>query len=50
MPPEGPERAYLGTRADKYLTRLLGDRAEVRQSYPITLGDRSEPEPDIAIV
>ena len=35
MPPEGPEHAYLGTRTDKYLTRLLGDRAEVRQSHPI---------------
>ncbi len=50
MPPEGPEHAYLGTRTDKYLTRLLGDRAEVRQSHPITLSDHSEPEPDIAIV
>ena len=32
------------------MTRLLGDRALVRQAKPITLPDASEPEPDIAIV
>ncbi|NJL01152.1 MAG: Uma2 family endonuclease [Spirulinaceae cyanobacterium SM2_1_0] len=50
MPPEGPEHAYLSTRLDKVLSRLLGDRAEVRQGHPITLPPASEPEPDLAIM
>ncbi|MGD1859353.1 MAG: Uma2 family endonuclease [Leptolyngbyaceae cyanobacterium] len=50
MAPEGPEHAYLADNASKYLTRLLGDRAQVRDSKPITLAPDSEPEPDIAIV
>ncbi len=53
--PEGPEHAYLADTTSKYLARLLGDRALVRDGYPITLkrsGDNqdSEPEPDIAVV
>ncbi|MGB0561663.1 MAG: Uma2 family endonuclease, partial [Spirulinaceae cyanobacterium] len=31
-------------------TRLLGERALVRQAKPITLPNHSEPEPDLAIV
>lgn len=50
MSPEGPEHAYLGDEAGKYLTALLGDRARVREGRPITLSPDSEPEPDIAIV
>ena len=50
MAPEGPEHAHLADDASKYLTRLLGDRAQVRDSKPITLAPDSEPEPDIAIV
>ncbi|NEQ42652.1 MAG: Uma2 family endonuclease [Leptolyngbya sp. SIOISBB] len=50
MAPEGPEHAYLADDASKYLTQLLGDRAQVRDSKLITLAPDSEPEPDIAIV
>lgn len=50
MAPEGEPHAYFSTASDKYLTRLLGDRALVRQAKPITLPNQSEPEPDIAIV
>ncbi|WP_199248078.1 Uma2 family endonuclease [[Phormidium] sp. ETS-05] len=50
MSPEGEAHAFFSSEADSYLTRLLGDRAGVRQAKPITLPNRSEPEPDIAIV
>lgn len=50
MPPEGPEHAYLGDEIGRYLSRLLGDRARVREGHPITLPNDSEPEPDIAVV
>ncbi len=32
------------------MRRLLGDRASVRETKPVTLADNSEPVPDIAIV
>ena len=50
MPPEGEPHAYFSSEAGEYLTRLLGDRAMIRHSKPITLPNNSEPEPDIAIV
>jgi Uma2 family endonuclease len=50
MPPEGPEHAYLGDEVGKYLNRLIGDRARVREGRPVTLPNRCEPEPDLAIV
>lgn len=50
MAPEGPEHAYLGDETGKYLGALLGDRARVREGWPITLAPNSEPEPDIAVV
>jgi Uma2 family endonuclease len=51
MPPEGPEHAQQSTDTADYLRELLGNRALVRDSKPITLPDsHSEPEPDIAIV
>lgn len=50
MPPEGEPHAYFSSEAGEYLTRLLGDRAMIRHSKPITLPNSSEPEPDIAIV
>ena len=50
MSPEGEPHAYFSSEAGEYLTRLLGDRAMIRQSKPITLPNDSEPEPDIAIV
>jgi Uma2 family endonuclease len=50
MSPEGEPHAYFSSEAGEYLTRLLGDRAMIRHSKPITLPNNSEPEPDIAIV
>ena len=48
--PEGKPHAYFSTRSDKYLTKLLGDRALVLQAKPITLPNQSEPQPDISVV
>ncbi|MGB3759405.1 MAG: Uma2 family endonuclease [Rivularia sp. (in: cyanobacteria)] len=50
MSPEGEPHAYFSSEAGRYLIRLLGDKAMVRQEKPITLPNNSEPEPDIAIV
>ena len=50
MSPEGEPHAYCSDEAGEYLTKLLEDRAKVRHAKPITLPDRSEPEPDLAIV
>jgi Uma2 family endonuclease len=50
MAPEGmPHAVYCG-RTVKYLRNLLGERAEIRETHPITLPNNSEPEPDVAIV
>lgn len=50
MPPEGMPHAVYCTESVEYLRALLGNRAAVRESHPITLPHDSEPEPDIAIV
>lgn len=50
MVPQGTPHAYYSDESGDYLSALLGDRAKVREAKPITLGDDSEPEPDIAIV
>jgi len=50
MSPEGVPHAGLNDRSSRYLQRLLGERAIVRVGHPITLPNRSEPEPDLAIV
>jgi Uma2 family endonuclease len=50
MPPEGEPHAYFSDRLSKFLQRLLGERAQVREARPITLPNDSEPEPDIAVV
>lgn len=50
MSPEGTPHAHRSTKAAKYLVRLLGDRAEIREGKPITLVNQSEPQPDIAVV
>ncbi|MEA5599754.1 Uma2 family endonuclease [Nostoc sp. UHCC 0252] len=50
MSPEGEPHAYFSSEAGEYLIQLLGDRATVRSSKPITLFNNSEPEPDIAVV
>ncbi len=50
MSPQRPFHASSVHRTNKYLSKLLGNRAEVRIRSSITLGDDSEPEPDIAVV
>ena len=50
MAPEGEPHAYSSHEASDYLSKLLGNRATIRQAKPITLPNNSEPEPDIAIV
>ena len=51
MPPEGEFHADGSTETRDYLIQLLGDRAQIRESHPITiLSSNSEPEPDLAIV
>lgn len=50
MSPEGIPHANGITKAANYLRKRLEERAEIREGKPITLSDRSEPEPDIAIV
>ncbi len=50
MSPEGEPHAYFSSEAGEYLTQLLGERAMIRLSKPITLPNNSEPEPGIAIV
>jgi Uma2 family endonuclease len=51
MSPEGEAHAYLSHEAAKYLGRLLGEQADIRQGKPVTIpSSHSEPEPDIAVV
>ena len=49
MSPEGPLHTSINYYVVQYLSSLLGQKAVVRDGYPITL-DNSEPEPDLAIV
>ncbi|MDX2214262.1 MAG: Uma2 family endonuclease [Oculatellaceae cyanobacterium bins.114] len=49
MAPEGIDHADLSDEAAQYLRGLLGDCAKVREAKPITLANRSEPEPDLCI-
>ncbi|NJL86685.1 MAG: Uma2 family endonuclease [Leptolyngbyaceae cyanobacterium SM1_1_3] len=50
MPPEGEPHAYYNSEAGDYIRALLGTRAKIREAYPITLPNDSEPIPDLAIV
>lgn len=50
MTPEREPHACYSSDGAEYLRRLLGERAAVRETKPITLPNRSEPIPDIAIV
>ena len=49
MSPEGPIHTSINHISVTYLRSILGDKAVIRETHPITLMD-SEPEPDIAIV
>ena len=50
MPPEGEAHACYSSDGADYLRRLLGERASIRETKPVTLPDNSEPIPDVAIV
>jgi len=47
--PQGDPHALVIERLNKVLVRQLPDRYRVRPQLPLTLGDRSEPEPDLAV-
>lgn len=49
VPEREPHACYSSDAAD-YLRRLVGGRASVRETKPVTLPNNSEPVPDIAIV
>ena len=50
MAPIGIAHASLQEQLGTLLLQALGPRAIVRQGLPVHLGDRSEPQPDIAVV
>ena len=50
MSPQRPFHAASVQRSSRLLFKLLGDLAEIRIQLPVTLGDDSEPEPDVAVV
>ena len=47
--PESPLHRYTNDSVADYLRKVLGGKAKVFESHPVTLSN-SEPEPDIAIV
>jgi len=50
MMPIGPPHASLVTRINRLLERAVEDAALVSPQNPITLGERSAPQPDIALL
>ncbi|MDX2254390.1 MAG: Uma2 family endonuclease [Pseudanabaenaceae cyanobacterium bins.39] len=50
MSPIGIKHAVCVARLTKNFERKLGDRAIIWTQNPICLGDRSEPQPDLAIL
>lgn len=50
MSPIGPLHAAHVKRLIKLLSRLVGDDAIVAAQDPVYLGDRSEPQPDLALL
>lgn len=49
-PPQGPLHAAVLTDVLVEMIRCIGDRAVVRARMPFVAGERSVPEPDIAVV
>ncbi|NJN20675.1 MAG: Uma2 family endonuclease [Leptolyngbya sp. RL_3_1] len=49
MAPEGKPHAHLSSNGADYIREQLAGSVKVREEKPITLGNASEPEPDIAI-
>ena len=50
MSPQRPFHAASVQRSANYLYEMLRNRAYIRAQLPVTLGNDSEPEPDIAVV
>ncbi len=50
MSPQRPFHASCVQRSGNYFYEALRDRAHIRVQLPVTLGNNSEPEPDIAVV
>jgi Uma2 family endonuclease len=50
MTPIGPRHSYFVQRLNPLFLRRLPRDVQIRIQSPITLGDGSEPEPDIALV
>ena len=50
MSPQGEPHARVITRLTRALVLAAGDGFMVRPQVPLTLGDFSEPEPDLAVV
>ena len=47
---KGTPHSVCGTRLNREMTKLIGDRATVRTQEPLQLLPNSAPEPDYAIV
>lgn len=50
MSPQKEPHAYCISWLNRLLVRRLGDEYVVRPQMPIALGQRNEPEPDVAVV
>jgi Uma2 family endonuclease len=50
MAPAGRRHSDVAKRLARTLVAAVGDRAFVRVHSPLRLGDRSEPEPDLALL
>ena len=50
MTPQGRPHALVISRLNRFLTGALGNEYSVRPQLPLSLGDDSEPEPDLAVV
>ena len=50
MPPIGPLHSGLVNRLTRLLVRAVGNRAIVHVQNPVELSERSEPEPDLALL
>lgn len=49
-PPQGPEHASIANELDDLLRKAYSDDFRVRASLPLTLGEQTDPEPDVAVV
>ena len=50
MSPQGVPHSRIIRRLNRWLARSLGDEYELFVQLPLTIGDRNEPEPDLAVV